>query len=235
MKETTQLLPCGHRFCNDCWSHWFTVGIEQKKFVKTGFGTYSIKCPAEGCENSPSDVHFIKQFVNKELYESFKQSASLNFSVLGLQAITCPSNRCNAVMVPPEERRFTHPYVKCIDCQTRICLKCRQEFLPGHDCTKPKLTSSQSSNSNGDLIVNNVTIKRCPNPACPMIIEKQDDTCNYMRCTFCKHEFCWVCLKHWPSDVYLGGMKLLPLHMLNYRKPCDCPQRTQSGHIANAS
>ena len=71
--------------------------------------------------------------------------------------------------------------------------------------------------------------------ACPMIIEKQDDTCNYMRCTFCKHEFCWVCLKHWPSDVYLGGMKLLPLHMLNYRKPCDCPQRTQSGHIANAS
>ena len=66
------------------------------------------------------DVHFIKQFVNKELYESFKQSASLNFSVLGLQAITCPSNRCNAVMVPPEERRFTHPYVKCIDCQVQF-------------------------------------------------------------------------------------------------------------------
>ncbi len=36
-------------------------------------------------------------------------------------------------------------------------------------------------------------IKRCPNPECGILIEK-DGGCEYIQCYICKIEFCWLCI-----------------------------------------
>ena len=97
-------------------------------------------------------------------------------------------------------------------------MRCHEKWHEGKTCEErqqemdPEVASQLS------------VCKECPNPKCRVMIMKEDGTCNFMRCTFCKHQFCWICKKPWKSDVYLLGLRVLPLHALSLNKPCDCPK-----------
>jgi ankyrin repeat/IBR domain-containing protein 1 len=46
--------------------------------------------------------------------------------------------------------------------------------------------------------------KPCPNVKCKAPIQKNEG-CNHMKCSKCKHEFCWVCREEWKKHNSATG------------------------------
>lgn len=233
LNEMTALDVCGHRFCNTCWRDHCSTAIRQLNLVPhRSSGFYTVQCPDANCRECPDDPHFIKQFVEPTLYDRMKSYAVENFAQLKLGAVTCPQQTCGSVMIPHSK----NPKVTCIDCQVPFCASCKVDWHSGQTCEEFLRSKYPASDENPDGGVMGVNIKQCPNPQCPMMIEKQSGTCNYMKCTYCQHVFCWVCLKPWPQDpTILGDRFVVPLHIINYQKPCQCPKWVDTSESSGAA
>jgi hypothetical protein len=73
-----------------------------------------------------------------------------------------------------------------------FCLRCKNNWNENHNCEKDEeLFKYSNENAN--------KLKKCPN--CRTWIEKNRG-CNHMNCFVCKHEFCWLCMKHCLPDHY---------------------------------
>eukprot|EP01128_Nolandella_sp_AFSM9_P004514 TRINITY_DN203_c0_g1_i1.p1 TRINITY_DN203_c0_g1~~TRINITY_DN203_c0_g1_i1.p1 ORF type:complete len:511 (+),score=102.99 TRINITY_DN203_c0_g1_i1:232-1764(+) len=173
--------PCGHRFCNKCWSRFIVVGVNDGKIT-------DLVCPQKDC-----DIFLDSRFVNSALkhetkvLEKYNRLLSDAFVNGSANIRWCPGSACgNAV----EVEILKEKEVSC-SCGTTFCFGCGN--LP-HAPTTCKMINDWNVKvgSDGETIqwLAQYT-KECPK--CGTNIHK-DGGCQYMVCSKCSNTFCWMCL-----------------------------------------
>jgi ribosomal protein L32 len=90
--------------------------------------------------------------------------------------------------------------MQCGTCKANICVSCGEWAHEGVLCenavglTERQLVSAEEQKGAFQewLQDKGILVKTCP--SCGAVIEK-DGGCSHMTCKFCKHQFCFVCLK----------------------------------------
>lgn len=94
----------------------------------------------------------------------------------------CPGVDCQStIRIDPSARQAS---VTCPSCGTRVCVACSRVHHPALTCDEVFEKELKELNA---LQAN---VQKCP--MCRMAVEKVSG-CNHMSCSFCRHEFCWLC------------------------------------------
>lgn len=174
-------LPCGHRFCVDCYKGYI------KSKIGEGAECASMHCPQHKCLY-PLPLSFIKELAVSADFERYFMFLIRNFIEKSKPMCWCPSSGCNRVAIGSNITT-----VKCL-CKNAFCFKCGEQ---AHDPASCEIVSKwndvcKSDSNTFDWILANT--KRCPK--CAVSIEKNMG-CQHMTCKMCRHEFCWVCMGNW--------------------------------------
>ena len=187
-EEDMMSMPCGHKFCKDCWKTFIELKFDNAIFQDECLQT---TCPNAMCATVVTEVQ-IGQVAPNLLPEYEKRQ--LHSFVEGNRATMrwCPSPDCaNRVAIRCQHRLFrgrinNAMVASCDGCQTKFCFRCGRE---PHDYRYCELDRPDSSAGK--------PVKNCPR--CNIKIEKNGG-CNHMTCK-CGHHFCWTCL-HDMNDSY---------------------------------
>jgi hypothetical protein len=176
---------CGHMFCNGC--------MEENVKSKLVEGITMIKCPANKC---PYDLGYyeIKHLLRNdkdalEKYERFLYEHTID----ELDDVEwCPQPHCGAaVPINPESSK-----AKCINCNFRFCLKCREE-VHENTCEWNKKWKGKIDSFDAWKEAHEDKLKVCP--GCQNLCEKISG-CSTVPCVKCKTIFCWLCCEKLGSN-----------------------------------
>eukprot|EP00457_Paulinella_chromatophora_P002965 gb/GEZN01002970.1/.p1 GENE.gb/GEZN01002970.1/~~gb/GEZN01002970.1/.p1 ORF type:complete len:599 (-),score=104.34 gb/GEZN01002970.1/:516-2285(-) len=211
--EKAAALPCGHWFCNDCWSGF----LESQ--VRDGSKSIHSTCMGMRCtENHPHKFGCsCKEMVPKEFFEAHLkdeallakfQSWLLDSFVEGQQHIKwCPNPKCTRAISFPSGG--TQDF-EC-KCQYRFCFSCLQEAHAPAPCDLVRKWLQKEQSDDATTIWLAARTKECPN--CKVRIEK-NRACNHMTCAKCNHHFCWLCKGPWKEHGNsTGGYYVCNLYM----------------------
>lgn len=181
-------LPCQHLYCDECWQTYLHLKVAQ--------GELAVSCPHYSCSRRCTP-QFFWRICSKSVFRKYEHFL-LNAYVEETRSLMwCPSPGCGLVVHPTGNQKFA----QCTKGHT-FCTYCREEFHAPASCDVVKEWNQkcQDDTETAHWLVANT--KNCPNCSC--IIEK-DGGCNHMRCSKCKHEFCWVCMGDWVlhTDNYM--------------------------------
>ncbi|XP_072034933.1 ankyrin repeat and IBR domain-containing protein 1-like [Amphiura filiformis] len=204
--------PCSHQFCKACWEKYLSGKIAEGN-------AHNIVCPAYPCDKLVP-VEIIENVVSREMSRRYLQFDIKAFVESHPNLKWCPIAGCGRAVKLPDvdtpQRETTPsptsppPMSHAVDCgQGHIfCWNCSGD--PHEPCScenwkrwqekvaevKPEDLSSldveTESASNYLWLVTNS--KPCPKCGSPI---QKNEGCNHMKCTKCKHDFCWVCLEPW--------------------------------------
>jgi len=174
---------CGHMYFVECLREYYKVHISE--------GDTNLKCPYPNCsvEILPAQIEFV---VDKDTYNKYQKFSWFDQMKGNLDCRWCPHPDCETVVNKVEDG----PSI-CTTCNFEMCFACGEQYHPDKKCgwngpnpiDEEFLRYLEAENG----------IKRCP--LCGVHIEK-DKGCNTVRCTNCKHEFCWLCLRPISLDHY---------------------------------
>ncbi|KAL0591359.1 hypothetical protein ABG067_001390 [Albugo candida] len=194
-------LSCSHRFCLGCMQQYLSSKIQARQ-VEPGSLSYfldfeeertdrrsgQLLCPIPGCGSAIGNSDMLR-IGGKE---------AINRYVNTLKRI---HKLCSELIVCEQPGRT----YSCPKCSTIACFACgerkhylswifcRNKLLKSEDATYQKWERSLSKRKFGLSLV-----RSCPN--CRIRIWKEEG-CNHMSCSYCKHEFCWVCLMNWDKSM----------------------------------
>ena len=120
----------------------------------------------------------------------------------------CPNLNCGKII---KLLNITDNILKCEFCSQIMCLKCNKPF---HD----KVTCESMMNRELKNWSVGKDIKKCPH--CKAIIQKIEG-CNHITCSFCNHDWCWLCEGQYTS-----------IHFAPFN-PFGCPGLQSNRHKAN--
>uniref|UniRef100_A0A4W5RPZ8 RBR-type E3 ubiquitin transferase n=1 Tax=Hucho hucho TaxID=62062 RepID=A0A4W5RPZ8_9TELE len=200
----SQYRECGHIYCNECMSEYFTVQIRDGN-------VRGLTCPEPECSSTatPSQV---KQLVGEELFTRYDRLLLQSTLDRMADVIYCARKACvTPVVLEPDTAAAL-----CPSCRYAFCTICRKTYHGTSNCklrANTLLTSDYASGSEerrmflekryGKHILNTVleeslsegwkgqNSKECP--SCCANIQKNGG-CNKMACFTCGQYFCWVCL-----------------------------------------
>ncbi|CAB9504007.1 Cullin-9 [Seminavis robusta] len=170
-------LACGHRQCTRC----------TKKLFKTALKDNSL-LPLRCCE-IPIDMNISSQILKpQDAARILKRVAEIEAT----NKMYCPS--CNEFLnLDLIDTFFTHDLI--CSCGIALCTVCKTEAHSGFTCQE-----NQAIKKGSDELVLQVSRekgwKQCP--GCSNLIELRSG-CNHMTCVYCRHEFCYNCLKSWDT------------------------------------
>ncbi|KAF2016979.1 hypothetical protein BU24DRAFT_478004 [Aaosphaeria arxii CBS 175.79] len=194
-------LPCGyHVVCRDpdsqCLAHTFRVATHDE-------GMFPAKC----CKEIPL-IDEYRPLMPEKLFAKY-ESREREWRVPPKSRTYCSNAKC-AVFIHPDKQHDVagQKIVRCGDCSTSTCVKCRVNLHHGRDCGKPncgrcasKLTvairaheckvSKEERKFKEEIKAGN--LQECP--WCGRKIELTKD-CNRMFCP-CRTVFCYICGKEW--------------------------------------
>jgi len=181
-------LLCAHRICNDCWSAYLSLKINEGEVIR-------INCPAISCTYAVPD-EVVRKLVDKDHYEKYVRFVTRSFVEDNAHVTWCPAPRCgNAITTDMMKGQI----VQCT-CGFRFCFQCHHEAHAPATCEQVKnwLTKCNDESETGHWLAANT--RDCP--VCHVSVEKNAG-CNHMTCK-CHHEFCWLCNRAWKghSDFY---------------------------------
>ncbi|XP_022243991.1 ankyrin repeat and IBR domain-containing protein 1-like isoform X1 [Limulus polyphemus] len=215
-------VPCLHNFCQSCWKGYLTVKIQDGD-------AHSIMCPAYKCPHLvPVDV--IEKLVSPEMVRRYLQFDIEAFVESNPNIKWCPFPGCGQAVRLPENEITTPEFVAipntsppspvshAVDCGNGhyFCWECLSEAHAPCDCDrwrewhakiaeiKPeelRTTCARTEDAANCLWL--VTNSK-PCPSCKSPIQKNEG-CNHMKCSKCKHDFCWVCLESWKRHSSATG------------------------------
>lgn len=214
MSEEPVHMPCEHRFCRACWEQYLNLKIQEGD-------AHHITCPGYNCSRLvPVDV--IESVVSRAMARRYLQFDIKAFVDSNPSMKWCPYPGCaRAVHLPEIENtngsnslltavKIPEDTSRAVDCGNGhyFCWNCLGEAHEPCSCNnwkcwhqkiaevKPEqLTGTEvetEAAANCLWLVTNS--KPCPNCKSPI---QKNEGCNHMKCSKCKHDFCWVCLEQW--------------------------------------
>ncbi|XP_021850845.1 probable E3 ubiquitin-protein ligase ARI2 [Spinacia oleracea] len=179
--ETTQM-DCGHTFCNNCWTEYFIVKINDGM-------SRVIRCMEYQC-NDICNEGIVRNLVRKrkpELAEKFDRFLLESYIEDNKMVKWCPSiPHCgNAIRIKDD----AVCEVECT-CGKQFCFRCLSEIHSPCSCLMWELWNKKCNKTNTSKWIT-VNTKRCP--SCGKLVEKIGG-CRTVHC-FCGSIICWVCGK----------------------------------------
>ena len=209
---------CGHGFCAGCWKAYATGKIEAGDVG-------GLSCPGWSCERLvPAEL--VERVVSPAVARKYLAFDIKAFVESNPRLQWCPAPGCgNAVGVWEEEESGVSPaYVRAfpqlqpppgssraVACPSGhvFCWECGA--TGGHEPTscakwkdwqgkiaemRPEELSDTGAASEAAANCLWLLTHSKPCPKCRSPIQKNEG-CNHMKCSKCKHDFCWVCLGPW--------------------------------------
>ena len=183
-------MACRHPFCLPCWYAYVRSGLDERPSVATT--VFSMTCPEQDCNEriTKEDVHIVALDILKRLDDIELQAflaGSKNYS-------SCPGPDCKAVaqmVLTSNEKGFQpNATVQCPQHHPPYCFACS-----GHPHQPAKCDAFAEWNRIFGSSQFWVKKNAKPCPGCKAPIEKNNG-CNHIRCSLCRHDFCWLCLGH---------------------------------------
>ena len=199
--RVSQLMPCGHYVCSDCFVGYFESAARS--------GEYSIRCPAPKCTTTLGVVesaHLLCQDGRSSVFgklNEFEQTRK-GVQLCGPSARFCPTASCGHVLVPTHSTaaaaaadRLSHGcnLMMCGSCGISLCGNCNNVSHLGLSCPDFANLRKQIDSGRFDsevLTVQWVVRHSRPCPSCRYPIERSSG-CNHVRCIQCQYYFCWMC------------------------------------------
>ena len=183
-EKMSNILPCGHICCTQCWRNYFKTAISEAKVEK-------IKCVDFLCKETISEDFILSHIKEDQTlvdkYKKFKLRAEI---IKDDNKKPCPHPDCESYL---EKSRNTK-YVKC---------KLGHEYC--FECLKPPHGKTSCEDNIDKQFLKwkkHRRIKRCPK--CKIFIEKNEG-CNHMTCKSCKYEWCWLCEGPYSYEHFSSG------------------------------
>lgn len=180
---------CDHHYCRDC------VKDLVENFTRDE-SLYPLRC----CQQ-PLPIDEVIPFISAALRSLFREKHA-EFSVLSKDRVYCVNPFCSKFLGSSEGSNDWS--VVCPQCTTLTCLRCKQAFHEGEDCTVNAATIELRA------IARREGWQTCP--GCHTLIELNLG-CYHMTCR-CRTQFCYLCAERW--------------------KNCTCPQWDEARLIATA-
>jgi ankyrin repeat/IBR domain-containing protein 1 len=199
-------MTCEHNFCRGCWETYLTTKINEGD-------SKHILCPAFGC-SILVPVDMIELLVSQEVARMYLKFDINNFVETNKMIKWCPGPTCErAVRLPDTELLRLEGKVEVshsVDCGDGhfFCWECLGEAHAPVACSRyqawlvrcaridPEELHSSCQKYEDSASCQWLVSNSKPCPSCSSPIEKQDG-CNHVKCTKCRHSFCWVCLEPW--------------------------------------
>jgi hypothetical protein len=210
-RDSYQITPCDHRFCNTC--------IQNYVHANEQYGKVEIKCLEHRCKSifTFSDLAYIFRqdpvFLDK--YTDALSMHTLESEVSGGDIQRCPTENCNNMFAYVKSNNDEGCMFTCTACEGMFCIQCAAndgQVGPVHDlsCRERKmqleadaaqaLKLEEWKKTHGPkdaqfLVlmdterVNGLT-RKCPNKKCNVLTTKNQG-CTHMVCTSCKTEYRW--------------------------------------------
>lgn len=201
-------LNCGHFFCNDCWAQYLNSKVQGGREsvyatcmgVRKADGNVKLLRSGCGCTEMVPGKMFERFVVDNKQRERYRQWMLDSF-VEGQKKIKwCPRPGCTAAVRYDAGGPRT---VKC-QCGYLFCFACRREAHVPAPCDVVEKWLKKEVSDDATEIWLKARTKKCPNPACGVLIEK-NKACNHMKCAKCGHDFCWLCKGAWSSHGQGSG------------------------------
>ncbi|CAK7332071.1 unnamed protein product [Dovyalis caffra] len=179
-------LSCGHPFCNECWSRYFQVSIDD------GPGCLMLRCSEPSCR-VVVDQDVINLMVCDEYNDKYLRHLFRSYVGVSEAIKWCPAPGCKFA-VEFDQYKSESFDVLC-DCSYGFCWNCLEESHRPVNCETVRKWSIKNSDEAEN--VNWILANSKPCPKCRTPIEKNKG-CMHMTCRLpCKYEFCWLCLGDW--------------------------------------
>lgn len=214
MCEEPVHMPCEHRFCRACWEQYLNLKIQEGD-------AHHITCPGYNCGRLvPLDV--IENVVSKPMARRYLQFDIKAFVDSNPSMKWCPYPGCaRAVHLPEIENtsgsnslltavKIPDDTSRAVDCGNGhyFCWNCLGEAHEPCSCDNWKRWHQKISEIKPETLTGTeveteaaanclwlvTNSKPCPNCKSPI---QKNEGCNHMKCSKCKHDFCWVCLEQW--------------------------------------
>ncbi|KAM0886278.1 hypothetical protein ACQ4PT_029762 [Festuca glaucescens] len=174
-------MDCGHNYCNDCWTEYFIVKINEGQSRR-------VNCMAPKC-NAICDEALVRKLVSAkrpDIAERFERFLLESYIEDNDTVKWCPSTpHCgNAIRVKGD----IHCEVECT-CGRQFCFNCSSEAHSPCSCVMWELWIKKCRDESET--VNWITVNTKPCPKCHKPVEKNGG-CNLVAC-ICGQAFCWLC------------------------------------------
>uniref|UniRef100_A0A915J9D8 RBR-type E3 ubiquitin transferase n=1 Tax=Romanomermis culicivorax TaxID=13658 RepID=A0A915J9D8_ROMCU len=223
--DTVGTTECSHRFCKSCWKSYICVRLQDGE-------SHGINCPAFDC-NKLVPLELIELVLSPTMARKFLKFDIKAFVESNPRMKWCPYPGCtNAIRLPDLNQQQTPVYLRAfpkiqppppssrsVTCPNghAFCWDCLAEGHEPTSCDKWKewhdkiaeikpeelkdtSTSSEMAANCLWLVTNSKPCPKCKSPI------QKNDGCNHMKCSKCKHDFCWVCLGPWKKhSTETGG------------------------------
>ena len=176
------LVGCFHGFCDVCYYNYFREKINNNQIDR-------IICPQKDCNCKIFDEFIEKKLVDDiPLLEKYHKLWKRRQLALNPNIQLCPFPDCESYA----EKQENNKYVSCVQNNHKFCFQCLKEWHGKKEC---------STELDKSFIKwrDSYKVKRCPK--CKYFIEKNEG-CNHMTCSYCKYQFCWLCMQEYKSGHY---------------------------------
>ncbi|KAF2000745.1 hypothetical protein P154DRAFT_406736, partial [Amniculicola lignicola CBS 123094] len=183
--------------CADCYKTWIASELASK-------GWNDIKCPGEKCTVRLSHYD-VQQYAAKEIYNRYTDLSARSALDNDPNFWYCRAPSCRSGQI--HIREVDGNIFQCVHCGFRVCLVHSRTSHDGETCTEYDKRARKQKDEmrwmRRQILEEEASIravramsKKCPNPICPYHIQKNNG-CDHMKCSKCRHQFCWNCLMPW--------------------------------------
>ncbi|XP_023932780.1 ranBP-type and C3HC4-type zinc finger-containing protein 1 [Lingula anatina] len=198
------LRDCLHMFCKSCLQAAVTYSEEA-----------AVKCPYQDdnytCPSFLQDME-IKALVSNEVFQKYLQLSLSQAESQAANSYHCKTADCRGWCIYEDEVNF----FDCPVCGKKNCLTCKA-IHEGINCKQYQEDlqiragndkAAKQTNDMLEKLIRDGDAMRCPH--CRVIVQKKDG-CDWIKCSFCKTEICWVTRgPRWgpagPGDISGGCM-----------------------------
>ena len=185
------LLHLQHAFCSHCWNGYLSSKVLDGAVI-------SLRCPHANpspCSRVLDAVEVKERLSTPAMREQYDRLAALARVAQDPTVRWCPTPNCETVL---RGGSSSQPHLACTKCHAELCFKCSERWHPGVSCADASAASLShllaAAPPGADSTSHPDEIKRCPN--CSMGIIRASG-CNFLRCSRCGFEFCWICLSEY--------------------------------------
>jgi len=170
-------LGCGHKNCVNCTQRLFRTALRDSSLL-----------PLRCCE-IPMDMNVASYVLEDNEAHLLRTRVSEASAKSKMHCPSC-SKFFNLDLI---DASFASELL--CSCGTELCVECKTKSHPGTSCDE-NLAAHARQDEEFLSMARDRGWKQCP--SCASMIELRSG-CNHLTCSYCHHEFCYVCLQRWNS------------------------------------